>query len=64
MIIRILYWIAFTIAVVCWLPMTNIDIRRFYGRIFGTRIDTKVYQYIFYPAAVCVCVLCLIMFMG
>ena len=42
-IIHILYWIATITAIICFPATINVDIRRRYGRIFGTRIDTTIY---------------------
>mgnify|MGYP003292254218 FL=1 len=48
MIIHILYWIAFIIAVICFPATISENVRRNYGHIFKTRIDTKIYHKIFY----------------
>lgn len=46
-ILYVLYWASFFIAVMCFIAIHNIDVRRWYGRIFNTRIDTKIYNDIF-----------------
>jgi len=59
-ILHILYGITFIIMLICFPAVNFIDVRRRYGRIFNTRIDTKIYNYIFYVSAICVLVLYLI----
>lgn len=53
-ILYVLYWASFFIAVMCFIAIHNIDVRRWYGRIFNTRIDTKIYNDIFYYMVLCV----------
>jgi hypothetical protein len=61
-ILHILYWIAFIIMLVCFPAVNFIDVRRWYGRIFNTRIDTKIYNKIFYISIICVFILYIIIF--
>ena len=63
MILHILYIVSFIIALICFPATLNDDMRRKYGRIFGTRIDTKIYHKILYGATACVCVLFIIIFL-
>ncbi len=60
-IIHILYWVAFITAMICFPATINVDIRRRYGRIFGTRINTTIYSKIFYSMIAIVIILFLIM---
>ena len=60
MIIHILYLIAFITALICLPATMNVDIRRRYGRIFGTRIDTTIYRKVFYSMIAIVIILFLI----
>ena len=43
-LIHILYWLSFITAMICFPAIFNVDIRRRYGKIFGTRIDTTIYR--------------------
>lgn len=63
MIVHVLYWIAFAVAMICFPATVNVDARRAYGRIFNTRINTKIYRKIFYSAIACVCILFVIIFL-
>lgn len=63
-IIRILYWIAFIVAMICFPAAINVDVRRAYGRIFQTRIDTMIYRKICYGALACVYALFIVIIMG
>ena len=56
-IIHILYWLSFIIAIICFPATFNVDIRRRYGKIFGTRIDTTIYRKVFYSATAIVIIL-------
>jgi hypothetical protein len=60
-VIHILYWLSFITAIICLPAVRNVDIRRRYGRIFGTRIDTTIYHKIFYSAITTVIILFFIM---
>ena len=59
-ILYILYGIAFIITIICFPAINNIDVRRRYGRIFNTRIDTNIYKNIFYISFACIIILYLI----
>jgi hypothetical protein len=57
MSVGVLSCIVFIIQLICFPACINIDIRRAYGRIFQTRIDTKIYHYVFYCCAIFICIL-------
>lgn len=61
-ILHVLYWISFIVQMIVYPAVINIDWRRRYGRIFGTRIDTDIYNKIFKTAFVCVCALFITIF--
>ena len=63
MIIHILYLTLFIIVVFCFPATVNDNICRAYGRIFGTRIDTKIYHKILYGATASICILFIILFL-
>lgn len=56
--------IAFIVQMICFPACLSIDIRRAYGRIFNTRIDTKIYHGIFYFCAILICILFILMQFG
>ena len=56
--------IVFIIEMICFPACISEDIRRAYGRVFNTRIDTKIYTNIFYFCAIFVCVLFVLMQLG
>jgi hypothetical protein len=64
MSINVILCIVFIIEMICFPACINVNIRRAYGRIFGTRIDTKIYTNIFYFCAIFVCVLFVLMQLG
>lgn len=59
-VIRVLYWIVFLIQMICFPACINTDIRRQYGRVFHTRVDTDIYNKVFYCMAICVIILFII----
>ena len=61
-VLYVLYWISFAIQIITFPAAINIDWRRKYGRIFGTRIDTTIYQQISQAAFACVCALFIAIF--
>lgn len=61
---HIICCIAFIIQMICFPACLSTDIRRTYGRIFNTRIDTKIYHVIFYSCAILVCILFVLMQFG
>ena len=56
--------IVFIIEMICFPACIDRNIRRAYGRIFNTRIDTKIYHVIFYSCAILVCILFVLMQFG
>lgn len=60
-IIKILYLIAFLIQVVCFPATLSEDVRRCYGRVFNTAINTDIYDKIFYGCATTVLTLFILM---
>lgn len=57
MSVNIILCIVFIIEMICFPACIDRNIRRAYGRIFNTRIDTKIYNNIFYFCATFICVL-------
>lgn len=60
-IIQVLYWIVFLIQIICFPACINANIKRQYGRVFNTRVDTDIYDKVFYTCAICIIVLFIIM---
>jgi hypothetical protein len=58
-ILYVLYWVSFSIMLICFPAVNFINVRRWYGRIFNTRIDTTIYHILFYISAICVLFLCI-----
>lgn len=59
-IVYILYWVTFIIALICFPAVNFMSVKRWYGRIFNTRVDTNIYDKIFYVMIVCVLILYII----
>lgn len=64
MSINVILCIIFIIEMICFPACISTDIRREYGRIFHTKIDTKIYNNIFIFCATFVCVLFIIIQFG
>lgn len=60
-VIKILFWIAFLIQMICFSATLNEDIRRRYGRVFNTSINTDIYHKVFYGCAITVLALFAVM---
>jgi hypothetical protein len=59
-ILYVLYWISFTVMLICFPAVNFVNVRRWYGRIFNTRIDTKIYNKIFYVSILCLLIIYII----